>query len=207
MAPQLLAGAAALPGAAVAASSTEVNLDGDPEPERLVVRDIVTGDPPYQLTQQTAAIEDTCAGQPAAFELLREPEDHVDTLRALQAQDIGERPEILVLASSGAAGRAGAAKLARYEDCASARTLFSYDTATANRRLRRYGVAFFRVSLRNLTRRYAGREIRLTEGLATRSDALCCPSRRRVTLLGYNAGRDRYVAYSRRVVRVRRSKR
>lgn len=181
------------------------NLDRDPEAEQLVIRDIVSGDPPYQYTQQTAVVQDTCDGQPAAFDLLSGPEDAVVTLKARELDGrITPQPEIYVEALSGASGRVGVERVLRYDACTAPRVLFSYDPAKARRPPRGYAVSTFAVTFRDRTRRFSGREIRLDEGLAGRRDALCCPSRRRVTLLGYNAGRDRYVAYSRTIVKVKR---
>jgi hypothetical protein len=183
-----------------------VNLDRDLEPEQLVVGDIVSGDPPYQLTQQTAVVQDTCNGQPAAFELMTEPEEAVVNLKVRELDGgITPQPEIWVEALSGAGGRVGVDRVLRYADCAPPRVLFSFDTtAIRPKPPRGYAVSSWAVSFRNRTRRYSGKEIRLDESLAGRRDALCCPSRRRITYFGYNAGRDKYVAYSRKIVKVKR---
>jgi hypothetical protein len=183
-----------------------VNLDRDPEPEQLVVRDIVSGDPPYQLTQQTAVVQDTCNGQPAAFDLMTEPEDAVVNLKVRELDGkITPQPEIWVEALSGASGRVGVDRVLRYDACTAPRVLFSYDTSAIRPRPPRgYAVSSWAISFRNRTRRYSGREIRLDESLAGRHDALCCASRRRITYFGYNAGRDRYVAYSRKIVKAKR---
>jgi hypothetical protein len=182
-----------------------LNLDRDPEPEQLVVRDIVSGDPPYQLTQQTAVVQDTCNGQPAAFDLMAKPEDAVVTLKARELDGrITPQKEIFLEALSGASGRVGVERVLRYDACSAPRVLFSYDPSHARKPPRGYAVSTFAVTFRNRTRRYSGLELRLDEGLAGRRDALCCPSRRRVTLFGYSAGRDRYVAYSRKIVKVKR---
>jgi hypothetical protein len=184
-----------------------LNLDRDPEPEQLVVRDIVSGDPPYQLTQETAVVQDTCNGQPAAFDLTSAPEDAVVNLKARELDGgITPQKEIWVEALSGAGGRVGVDRVLRYDACAAPRVLFSYDPRHARKPPRGYAVSSWAISFRDRTRRYSGKEIRLDESLAGRRDPLCCASRRRTTLFGYNAGRDRYVAYSRKIVKVKRRK-
>lgn len=48
---------------------------------------------------------------------------------------------------------------------------------------------------RELDERFSGPEIRLEEGVLSRGDAGCCPSRLRITYLGYNGAS--YVPYGR----------
>ena len=185
----------------------EANLDSDPAPERLVVTDIQAG----QFTQHNVQLQDTCDGAPVTYDLLPKPQDVIDRLRVVRAEG-RKRPDTLVVAVSGASGRAGVAELERYDDaqtaeadggCTQPKVLFSYDSTNPRPRPpRHFTVAGFRVSVRNLTKRFHGREIRLVEGLAGPHDALCCPSRLRVTRLRYDRARDRYVRYA---VRTRRA--
>ena len=179
----------------------EADLDSDPAPEHLVVTDVTTD----QFTQHNVQLQDTCAGAPVSYDLLRQPQDIIDRLRVVRAVG-GDRPDILVVAVSGASGRAGVAELERYDDaqpgsgeggCTQPKVLFSYDSTNPRPRPpRHFAVAGFRISVRNLTRRFRGREIRLVEGLAGPHDALCCPSRLRVSRLRYDRARDRYVRYA-----------
>jgi hypothetical protein len=61
----------------------------------------------------------------------------------------------------------------------------------------------FAVVVKEIERRFRGREVRLTEGFVRRGDAFCCPSVRKTTYLRYDAARDRYVRYRTRVRRLR----
>jgi hypothetical protein len=170
----------------------EANLDSDPPLERLVVTEVKT----EALTQNNVQLQDTCDGAPASYDLLSKPQDIIDRLRLVRA-DGHDNPDILVVAVSGASGRVGVAELERYDGCTRPKVLFSYDSTNPRPRPpRHFAVAGFRVSVRNLTNRFRGREIRLVEGLAGRHDALCCPSRRRESRLRYDRARDRYVRYA-----------
>jgi hypothetical protein len=50
-------------------------------------------------------------------------------------------------------------------------------------------------SVRNFTRRFRGNELRLSEGWAKRSDALCCPSFEKLSFYRYVPARDRFIRY------------
>src|SRR5919197_1771571 len=82
----------------------EANLDSDPAPERLVVTDIKTD----EFTQHNVQLQDTCDGAPVAYDLLAKPQDVIDRLRVVRAEG-RKRPDILVVAVSGASGRTGVA--------------------------------------------------------------------------------------------------
>jgi hypothetical protein len=58
--------------------------------------------------------------------------------------------------------------------------------------------------LGQFSKRYRGREIRLTETYVDRDDAFCCPSFRRVTYFRYSGARKRYVRYRTAVRRIKR---
>jgi hypothetical protein len=62
----------------------------------------------------------------------------------------------------------------------------------------------FDVALRDVSKRHAGKEVRLYEYYVDRDDPLCCASFKRTTDFGYSAARDRYVKIRTRVRRIRR---
>jgi hypothetical protein len=57
--------------------------------------------------------------------------------------------------------------------------------------------------LREYTRRYKGKEVRLVETYLDRDDAFCCPSFKRVTYFRFSPRPDRFVRYGTRVSRIR----
>jgi hypothetical protein len=84
------------------------------------------------------------------------------------------------------------------------RDLFAYRSDRYTRRPRGTVTAStFSVLVKDIERRFRGKELRLTEGFVTRSDAFCCPSVRKSTYFRYDAARDRYVRYRTRLRRLR----
>jgi hypothetical protein len=66
------------------------------------------------------------------------------------------------------------------------------------------GAASFGAKLKELVRRFPGREIVLIEGWVRRGDALCCPSIIKRSYYRYDATRDRYTRYKARIQRLKR---
>ena len=61
-------------------------------------------------------------------------------------------------------------------------------------------VVNFRAQAKEWSRRYAGKEIRLEEGLMRPGEPLCCPSLARITFFRYSPSPECYVVYSTRLV-------
>lgn len=61
----------------------------------------------------------------------------------------------------------------------------------------------FDVGLRDYSRRYRGKELRVDETYVDRDDAFCCPSFRRISHFRFDRRRDRYVRYATKVKRIR----
>jgi hypothetical protein len=197
-----------------------VNLDADPDLEQVIPQEVcvpfaggaaIADCAPDQYVQRRIVIEDTCNGVPQAS-VVSSQQDAVVKLEVSNFEDLTPRPEILFDLRSGAGARFGEIRVLSWEDppamggCSRARTLFRYP-AKRTRGRRPHGavaVSTFAVSLRNLTKRYAGKELRLYEYYVDRNDPLCCASFKRVTDFGYSAGRDLYVRFRTHVKRIRR---
>jgi hypothetical protein len=113
---------------------------------------------------------------------------------------------------SGAAGRAGEAHLVAFRrsgarGCSAPRELFSYSSERPSRRPRSArSFNNFAVYVRELERRFKGREVRLDETYLARGDGACCPSLMKRTLLRFDRRRDRYVRYDVSVRELRRAR-
>lgn len=198
------------------------NLDGDPEPETLLARELSClreGDevpPPCQegdVRQLMPTIRDTCNGQPVDHDLF--PTGRRDVVvefilhaRVLDVDGDPARPEVFVQGIAGASGRAGRAVLVRMTDvpgaCPQPRTLFTHpDRAFDGRPPRGTYMALGGVTIRNYRRRYPGRELRLRIPVYRRRDAGCCPSMRKTIFFRYDRRRDIYRRYRSRVSRVK----
>jgi hypothetical protein len=195
------------------------NLDSDPEPERLVVRELCQSadgelTPPQprcgndQFPRRRIEIEDVCNGQPASL-LVSTVQDDVSKLRVLEADGRTARPEIFFDLRSGATGRGGDVRLVRLDEvtgaCPRTLALFRYPSRSTRGAIPR-GAAFrdsFSVSVGDRRKRYRGKEIRVTETYVDRDDAYCCPSFRRDTYFFFARRVDRYVRYGTRVRRIK----
>jgi hypothetical protein len=197
-----------------------VNLDGDPALEQVIPQEVceapaggataaVCG--PDQFAQRRIVIEDTCNGVPYSRVVSTEQEA-VIKLVVSNFEDLTPRPEIFFDLRSGAAARVGEIGIVSWEDgataadCPVARTLFRYPSKRTSGRLprRAKAVSSFDAVLRDRSKRFGGKELRLTEFYVDRNDPLCCASFRRVTWFGYSAGRDLYVRFKTRLSRIRR---
>jgi hypothetical protein len=210
------------PAAAMAQGVTDtrtVNLDADPALEEVIPQEVCTAlsagarvsvCTPDQYPQRRLVIADTCNGAPTPV-VISSVQDNVDVLRIENFVGLGDRPEIFFDMRSGASGRVGDTRLVRWGDasnaaCPKPRTLFRYPSKRTRGRVPR-GAAYhdnYSVRLRDFSKRFAGKEIRLTESYVDRNDPFCCPSFKRTTFFGYSAGKDRYVRYRTRVKRIKK---
>jgi hypothetical protein len=191
------------------AAPLKVNLDSDPALERVVPREVCEAtdgklSPPSpkcasdQISRRRVELEDTCDGQQRVL-VISSLQDFVTRLQVTEADGATTAPEIFFDVRSGASGRVGEARLVRYDGiaCTRAKTLFRYPTSrTTGRRPRgALGVNSFFASLGESSKRYRGKELRLTETYIDRDDALCCPTFRRVTFFRYSRKGDRYIPF------------
>jgi hypothetical protein len=201
-----------------------VNLDGDPELEQVIPQEVCTtfagaasasafasACEPDQLAQRRVVVEDTCNGAPYTRAISSEQEA-VIKLVVSNFEDITPRPEIFFDLRSGAGGRFGEIRIVSWEDgptpgvCPEPRALFRYPSKRTRGRVPRRAKSgdTFDATLRDVSKHYAGKELRLRETYVDRNDALCCPSFERITWFGYSAGKDLYVRFRTHVKRIRK---
>lgn len=160
--------------AALITAPVAVNVDVDRAKERLVP-EVVTDR--HGFEQRRVVLEDACG----RFRLLP-AHDAVAVMRAREADDFTDTPEIVVEGRSGAAGRAGDTRVLRFAGCR-VRTLFAYDSDRPRYRAPRgwyvstYGVRVSRGALR------------LDEYLARDGEPAVTASRRRISRWHYAQGR------------------
>ncbi len=182
------------------------NLDGDPDLEQVIPQEV-----PGIYPQRRIVISDTCSGAPYA-RVVSSEQDAAVVLEVSNFEDITPRPEIFFDLRSGAGARVGEIGIVSWEDgptpgaCPAPRSLFRYPSRRTRGRLPKKAVArsSFAAVLRDVSKRHAGKELRLYEYYVDRDDPLCCASFRRTTDFGYNAARDLYVKFRTRVKRIRR---
>jgi hypothetical protein len=208
-----------LAGGRIITKARVANLDADPALEKVGPQEVceppasgavaaVCG--PDQFAQRRIVVEDTCDGV-AYSRVVSTEQEAVIKLVVSNFEDITPRPEIFFDLRSGAGGRAGEMRIVSWEEgtppaCPNARALFRYPSKRTRGRvpLRAKSLDTFDGSLRDATKRYAGKELRLRETYVDANDALCCPSFERITWFGYNAGKDLYVRFRTHVRRIRR---
>ena len=181
------------------------NLDGDPDLEQVIPQQV------GQFAQRQIVISDTCNGA-AYSRVVSSQQDAVVKLVVSNFEDITPRPEIFFDLRSGAAARVGEIGIVSWEDppapgaCPPPRALFRYPSKRTRGRVPRKAeaVSSFDATLRNLSKRYAGKELRLYEYYVDRNDPLCCASFKRTTDFGYSAGKDLYVKFRTRLKRIRK---
>jgi hypothetical protein len=210
----------ATPALAEVTRTRTVDLDGDPDLEEVIPQEaclpvangkLAADCSPGQFAQRRIVIADTCNGAPYT-RVVSSQQDAVVALVVSNFEDITPRPEVFFDLRSGAGARFGQIGIVSWEDgptpaaCPQARNLFLYPSKRTRGRLPRGATALssFDAALRNVSKRYAGKEVRLTEFYVDRDDPLCCASFRRTTYFGYNAGKDLYVKFRTRVKRIRR---
>jgi hypothetical protein len=197
-----------------------VNLDDDPALEEVIPQEVclplpeeasVSDCSPTRYSQRHIVIQDACGPVPYASVVSSEQEA-VITLKVSNFEPITARPEIFFDLRSGAGGRAGEIRIVSWEDtnnpsaCRQPRDLFRYPSRRTRGKVPRRAKSHdtFDATLRNHTKRHAGKELRLRETYVDRNDALCCPSFERITWFGYNAGKDLYVRIGTRVKRIKK---
>jgi hypothetical protein len=197
-----------------------VNLDSDPEPERIVPRQLceapdgtvslpapVCGED--QFVQRRIEIEDTCNGAPYT-RVISSAQDDVNRLGVTEADGSSERPEIFFDLRSGATGRGGDIRVVRYgkagaQGCPEPRALFRFPSRRTLGRIPRdaAGRDSFDVALHDYTHRYRGKELRVTETYVDRDDPFCCPTFKRITRFRFDRRQDLYVRYRTKVSKIR----
>jgi hypothetical protein len=205
-----LALAAPPAGALYRAKSVSGNLDPDPAPETVhTVKVPDPSDPANDALAQTQVnVSDSCMSGPIEVAIAG-GQDTLSALRLLDA-DTHTGKDIFLDLRSGAAGRAGAAKVVSWRPspgpaCQAPKTLFHYVSTHPTHRPRgTVALTDFEVAVKDLERRFRGMEVRLMEGFARPREPLCCPAFRKTTFFRYDRGRDRYVRYRSSVRRVAR---
>jgi hypothetical protein len=208
----------ALAGGRVITDPRTANLDDDPLLEQVIPQEVclppgaaaVPPCAPDQFTQRQVVIADSCNGTPYTRVVSAQHEALIK-LVVSNFQDVTPRPEVFFDLRSGAGGRVGEIRVVSWQEgptagCQEPRTLFRYPSKYTRGRVprRARSHATFDATLRDVRKRYAGKELRLRETYVDRNDALCCPSFERITLFGYNAGMDLYVKFRTTVKRIRK---
>jgi hypothetical protein len=212
---------ASLLAIAALANPVSANLDADPAPEQLVQHETtcftegVEHAPPCgkeDVRYEMASVIDDCGSGPQEMPLLKDPHETFVDIRAVEADGDPSRREILVEGYSGAAGRVGEARLVRLAGTAAAGTSPACRPPRVlleipGRRWRTrkpagagYSSTGF-VQVRELDRRYKGREVVLRQPWYRRDDAGCCPTWSATAVFRYDRRRDRYVKLRERVRR------
>jgi hypothetical protein len=184
-------------------------MDADPSPEQVKAVEIPDPSDPTNHDASRVAVDvlDDCPSGPTD-QRIAGPEEALVTLR-LVAADTRPGKEAFVDMRSGASGRSGELRLVSLRQapagssvCAVPHDDFRYLSTRPTRHPRGAdALADFELTIRNYSRRFKGRELRLLEGWATPSDALCCPSFEKTTFYRYDAKRDRYVRYASKLTR------
>jgi hypothetical protein len=218
-----LLAALVVPALAIGAPITKtkfVNLDGDPELEQVIPQEVCTtfaggavasACEPDQFAQRRVVVEDTCNGAPYT-RVISSEQEAVIKLAVSNFEDITPRPEIFFDLRSGAGGRVGEIRVVSWEDgpipgsCPQPRALFRYPSKRTRGRVPKRAKSgdTFDATLRDVSKHYAGKELRLRETYVDRNDALCCPSFERITWFAYSAGKDLYVRLRTHVKRIRK---
>jgi hypothetical protein len=180
------------------------DLDGDMDNE--LVRAV---DPDGRGERTQVNISDECDSGGATDRRVAGPEESLASLKLVRA-DLARGSEVFVELRSGASGRNGQARVVAWRprsetSCRRPRYLFRYESRRPSRPPRGASeYANFAAAVRNVTRRYRGREVLLDELYVTRRlPAGCCPSYRKRRYFRYSVARDRYVVYRTRLKRLR----
>ena len=197
------------------------NVDGGPELERVFTHSYcqaadgslsepkATKCPADAFPRHRIELDDACAGQPRAL-ALSAVQDFVVRLRATDVDGDSAYKEIFLDARSGATGRSGLSRIVRMQadpggDCARPRSLFRYPSRATAARLPRGAAArtSWDAEVRDYTRRYRGKEVRLLETFVDRNDPYCCPSFLRTTFFRLARKADTYVPFRTGVRRIK----
>jgi hypothetical protein len=189
------------------------NLDSDPAVEQLTAVRIPSSVDPGDddLAQVAVDVLDTCPGG-QTDQRVAGPEEALVTLRLVDA-DTRLGKEALIDMRAGASGRHGLLRLVSLRPgpaggpCELPHNDFSYLSTRPTRHPRgANALTDFEIAVKDFSRRYRGKEVRLLEGWAKPTDALCCPSFEKTSLYRYDRKTDRYVRYSAKVKRNRPSR-
>lgn len=161
-------------------SPTRVNLDRDPAKEEVVAADL--HDCAHTHFEAYVHIRDRCHGAWRTFDLDSEGEV-LRQFRIVNADGRTRRPEVFFVTVRRGPVARGIAEVVRLDGrppaCARARALFRYVPTNP-------GVQSFDVQLKDVTRKFPGLEVVLTEGREVAQT---------ITRYRYDRARDRYVAY------------
>jgi hypothetical protein len=184
--------------------SRRVDLTGDGKPERVhtVKMPGPNGETDDLSAQTVVAIDDRCG----ANQFVTTPQDALGSLSFPKA-DTHKGREAFIDLRSGASGRAGSVDLVALRPqatgCPRPRVLFHYSSDHPPRKPRgANGPAGFGVRVRDLSRRFKGRELALSVHFTKPGEPLCCPSINRTILYRYDRKRDRYTRYAARTKRL-----
>jgi hypothetical protein len=183
------------------AKSVSGNLDADSNIERAEAERVPDPiDPSDDTLAQTAVdVVDQC-GATTLKTRVAGPQEALVTLRLLNA-DTHPGKDVLADLRSGASGRVGEIDLVSWRPasgpmCAVPHYLFKYRSQhPTHRPAGTVAMTDFVVSIRDFSRRFRGSELRLSEGWATRTDALCCPTFEKLSFYRYVPARDRFIRY------------
>src|SRR5689334_1431794 len=187
------------------------NLDSDANIEKVVAEKVPDPTDPTDDTLAQTAVDviDQCG--PTEFHVrIAGPQEALVELKLVSA-DTHAGKDILADLRSGAAGRVGEVDLVSWRPvsggtpCAQPHYLFKYRSAhPTHPPPHTVAMTDFVVDVKDFTRRFGGNELQLSEGWATRTDALCCPTYEKLSFYRYVKARDRYVRYHTELRRNRR---
>jgi hypothetical protein len=178
------------------------NLDSDASVEQVKAERVPDPtDPSDDALAQTAVdVVDKC-GDTDLVVRIAGPQEALAALRLVDA-DTHPGKDVLADLRSGASGRVGEIDLVSWRPAASGpmcmtpHRLFKYSSRhPTHRPPGTVAVADFVVAVKDFTKRFRGNELRLSEGWATRTDALCCPTFEKTSFYRYVPSRDRFVRY------------
>jgi hypothetical protein len=198
----------------------DANLDSDPSPERVLVRDLcragggtIVAKPvcgPTEVQAHRVEIEDVCGAGPRVIQLSGVV-DYVLQFAVTDADADRARSEVFLDVRRGATGRGGAAGVVRLgapgpDGCPQPKWLLRYPSrATLGARPRgAAGLASWGLNLANYKKALPGREVRIAETYVDRDDPYCCPSFMRFSYFRFERRKDRYVRFATRVKRIKR---
>ena len=191
--------------------SVSGNLDSDSNIEKVVAERVPDPTDPNDdtLAQTAVDVVDQCGSTEVRVRIAG-PQEALAELKLVDA-DTHPGKDVLADLRSGASGRVGEVRLVSWRPtsgtpiCAEAHDLFKYQSAhPTHRPPHSVAMTDFVVSVKNFTRRFRGNELRLSEGWATRTDALCCPTYEKLSFYRYVKARDRFVRYHTELKRNRR---
>jgi hypothetical protein len=170
------------------------NLDGDPAIERAFTVEVGND-------RTALKIADPCPSGEAYSRRVTGVEDSLARLK-LHSADTRPGKEVFVDLRSGAAGRAGEARVIAWrhpegEVCGVPRRLFYFDSEVRHRPPPVKGayLANFGVRVKDASASHPGKEVVVDEFWARSTDGACCPTIARRVWYRYASGRDRYVVY------------